>query len=381
MSSSSDVVVIGGGVIGLASAWLLASDGRSVVVCDPAPMRGATHASAGMIAPVSETHFGEEALQRLNLAGAACWPEFSRKLEEATGSPSGYRLTGSLALAFDNDDKRELDRLFEYQVTLGLAVERLTVAACRKREPVLSPRLRGGLWIEGDHQADNRQLGRTLLQAADEMGIVVERVAVDSVEVVAGRVDGVALRDGRRLRAGAVVLAAGAWSAQIGGLPPSAVPPVRPVKGQIIRLQGPAGASVLTTCIRARVRGHQIYVVPRLDGRIVVGATQEEMGFDTSVTAEGIHELLSDLIDICPGLADLELVETMAGLRPGTPDNAPVVGTTEVDGLIIATGHFRNGIILAPITAAAVADLLAGRSVEDEMAPFGPERFSVGVAS
>jgi glycine oxidase len=334
-----------------------------------------------MIAPVSETHFGEEALQRLNLAGAARWPGFSAELEEATGASSGYRLTGSLAIAFDNDDKRALDRLHEHQVTLGLPVERLTVAACRERIPVLSPRLRGGLWIEGDHQADNRQLARTLLRAVDEAGVIVDRVAVDAVVAEDDRVDGVILADGRRLRAAAVVLAAGAWSARIDGLPPSAVPPVRPVKGQIIRLRGPADDPVLSTCIRALVRGHHLYLVPRPDGRIVVGATQEEMGFDTRVTAEGVHDLLRDAIDLCPGLADLELVETSAGLRPGTPDNAPVVGPTEIGGLIIATGHFRHGILLAPITADAVADLVAGRAVPDELAPFGPERFAVGAQS
>lgn len=375
MTGSADVVVVGGGAIGLASAWRLATDGHTVVLCDPEPAGGATHASAGMIAPVSETNFGEEDLQRLNLVAADRWPGFAADLEEATGSASGYRRTGSIAVAFDSDDKRSLDRLYDHQVTLGLPVEPLTATACRQRAPLLSPRLKGGLWIEGDHQADNRQLARTLTMALSKAAVTIVRTAVDAVTSARGRAAGVRLADGRQIEAGSVVLAAGAWSARIGGVPVSAVPPVRPVKGQIIRLQGPSDEPLLTSSLRGLVRGHHLYVVPRADGRIVVGATQEEMGFDTTVTAEGIHDLLRDTIDLCPGLADLALVETMAGLRPGTPDNAPVVGLTEIDGLVIATGHFRSGILLTPITADAVADLIAGRAVPDEMAPFGPERF------
>jgi glycine oxidase len=186
----------------------------------------------------------------------------------------------------------------------------------------------------------------------------------------------VALADGTRLDADVIVLAAGSWSAGIDGLPAAARPPIRPVKGQIIRLKGPASPPALDCCIRALVRGHHLYLVPRTDGRIVVGATQEEKGFDTTVTAEGIHDLLRDTIDLCPGLAEHELVETSAGLRPGTPDNGPVVGTTDVEGLIVATGHFRHGILLTPITADAVADLVAGRPPPAELDPFLPSRFA-----
>jgi glycine oxidase len=374
-----DVVVIGGGAIGLASAWSLSRAGHTVTVCDPEPARGATRASAGMIAPVSETHFGEEALQRLNLAGADRWPGFAADLEEATGAASGYRRTGSIAVAFDADDKRALDRLHAHQTELGLPVELLSPAACRERAPLLSSRLRGGLWIEGDHQADNRRMAQTLLTGLDRSGVTVELHAVDAVVTTGDRARGVRLHDGRRIDAGAVVLAAGAWSARIDGLPPEAVPPVRPVKGQIIRLRGPARDPVLRTCIRGLVRGTHLYCVPRADGRIVVGATQEEMGFDTSVTAEGIHTLLRDTVDLCPGLADLELIETSAGLRPGTPDNGPVVGAGGLNGLIVATGHFRHGILLTPITAEAVVALVGGEALPDELVPFGPGRFALDV--
>lgn len=381
MRATADVVVIGGGAIGLASAWRLAAADLDVVVCDPEPGRGATHASAGMIAPVSETHFGEEALQALNLAGARRWPGFAAALEESSGRPSGYRTTGSVAVAYDSDDKRELDRLHRYQDELGLPVEPLTAAACLERVPALSPRLRGGLWIEGDHQADNRLLTGALLSAVGEAGVRIERGPVASVLTSQDRVAGVQLEDGGVIDAGTVVLAAGAWSAQIGGLPAAAVPPVRPVKGQILRLRGPADEPVLTACIRGLVRGRHLYCVPRTDGRVVVGATQEELGFDTTVTAEGIHDLLRDAIDLCPGLAELELVETSAGLRPGTPDNGPVVGRCGPDGLVIATGHFRHGILLTPITAEAVVALVVGGDPPADLAPFGPDRFAAGVVA
>ncbi|MEL7207047.1 MAG: FAD-dependent oxidoreductase, partial [Actinomycetota bacterium] len=201
------------------------------------------------------------------------------------------------------------------------------------------------------------------------------------VESDRDRVRGVTLAGGDRVEAASVVLAAGPWSASIDGVPRAAVPPVRPVKGQILRLQGAAGTPPVTANIRGTVRGRHLYVVPRRDGRIVVGATQEEVGFDTSVTAEGIHDLLRDLVDLCPGLAELPLVETSAGLRPGTPDNGPVVGRAGPEGLIVATGHFRHGILLTPVTADAVASLVEGGPVPAELVPFGPDRFAGSAAA
>lgn len=370
------VVVIGGGAIGLASAWRLAAAGCAVTVCDPEPAGHATHASAGMLAPVTEVHYGEDALLGLNLAGNDRWPGFAAELEAAAGVPVGYRPCGSLLVALDGDDAATLADLGAYLTGLGLAAERLDGAGCRALEPALAPGIRGGLRVRGDHQADNRQLGVALLAALGRLGVEVRRQRVARVEVDAGQAVGVTLEDGERVAADQVVLAAGCWSGGVEGLPADAVPPVRPVKGQIVRLQGPVEPPVLGGNVRGLVRGRSLYLVPRASGRIVVGATVEEQGFDTTVTVDGVHRLLHDAAVLVPGLLELELVETLAGLRPGSPDNAPVIGRSTVDGLVVATGHHRNGILLTPITADAVVGLVGAGPEVAEVAAFGPERFA-----
>ncbi|HYF47204.1 MAG TPA: glycine oxidase ThiO [Acidimicrobiales bacterium] len=378
---SPDVVVIGGGAIGLASAWRLAQAGCSVTVCDPAPGSQATHASAGMLAPVTEAHYGEDRLLRLNLAAAERWAGFAEELEAESGLPVGYRTCGSLVVALDSDDARVLEDLAGYLARLDLEAELLSGSASREVEPALAPGVRRGLRVVGDHQADNRLLAEALLGALARRGVQVVRHRVTRVDVVEGQVEGVTLDDGSTLPAEQVLLAAGCWSGQLGGVPPDALPPVRPVKGQILRIQGPADDPVLRGNVRGLVRGRSLYLVPRASGRIVVGATVEEMGFDTTVTVDGIHRLLHDAAVLVPGLLDLELAETTAGLRPGSPDNEPVVGRTTVGGLVVATGHHRNGILLAPVTADAVAGLLGGGPEVPEIDGFGPERFRTGAAA
>lgn len=370
------VVVVGGGAIGLASAWRLAEAGCRVTVCDPEPAGHATHASAGMLAPVTEVHYGEDALLGLNLAGNDRWPGFAADLEAAAGVPVGYRTCGSLLVALDGDDAAALADLGAYLTDLGLDAERLDGAGCRVVEPALAPGIRGGLRVRGDHQADNRQLAVALLAALARREVPVRRERVARVEVEGGRATGVVLDGGDRLGADHVVLAAGCWSGQVEGLPPDARPPVRPVKGQILRLQGPVDPPVLGGNVRGLVRGRSLYLVPRASGRIVVGATVEEQGFDTTVTVDGVHRLLHDAAVLVPGLLEVELVETLAGLRPGSPDNAPVLGRTSVAGLVVATGHHRNGILLTPITADAVVGLVGAGPEVAEAAAFGPERFA-----
>lgn len=372
----SDVVVVGGGAIGLATGWRLADAGLSVTVCDPEPGAHASHASAGMLAPVTEAHFGEERLLALNLAAAERWPGFAEALEAAAGRPSGFRRCGALVAALDADDARALKDLAGFLAELDLPAEALTGGAARELEPSLAPGVRSGVHVPGDHQVDNRVLLEALVAALHRAGGALERRRVTAVDVVGGTVRGVVLDDGTRLVAGEVVLAAGCWSAQIEGLPADAVPPVRPVKGQILRLQGPVEDPVLRRTVRGLVRGRWLYLVPRESGRIVVGATVEEQGFDTRITVEGIHALLHDAAVLVPGLLDLELAEAIAGLRPGTPDNEPIVGRSPVEGLTVATGHFRNGILLTPITADAVAGLLGAGPEVPEMAGFGLERFA-----
>jgi glycine oxidase len=368
VSARPEVIVVGGGVIGLAAAWRLAETGVAVTLCDDAPGRGASWASAGMLAPATEVHYGEEALLRLNLEAARRWPSFVADLEGASSRVVGYRQCGTLAVARDGDELAALADHYSYQRELDLGVERLTARAVRSLEPGLAPRVRGGLLVEGDHQVDNRALVEALIAACRTAGVSFEPARV--VRVNEG--PSVRLGDGNDLEAERVVLCAGCWTNAIEGLPPDAVPPVRPVKGQLLLLRGPASPPL----VERNVRGLDVYVVPRADGRVVVGATVEEQGFDVRATAGGVFELLRDAYEILPGIAELELLEVAVGLRPGSPDNAPMIGPTGLPGVLLATGHYRNGILLAPITADAVVALAQRDSLPLEVAPFAPQRFA-----
>ena len=372
---AADVVVVGGGVIGLAIAWRAAGAGMAVTVVDETPGQGASWAAAGMLAPVTEVHYGERALLDLNLAAADRWPAFAAEVEEASGHPVGYRPAGTLAVARDADDNAALEDLYQFQLRCGLKVERLRSRECRQLEPGLAPGIRGGVLAPGDHQVDNRALVEALLLAGRRSGVRVLEGRVAELATDGDRVTGVVLGDGERLPAGTVVLAAGCWSGGLGGVAAEALPPVRPVKGQLLHLRGPADEPL---CSR-NVRGLEVYVVPRADGRVVVGATVEERGFDTRVTAGAVHDLLRAAMELLPDVAELELLETVAGLRPGSPDNAPLLGPAGPEGLVVATGHYRNGILLTPATADAIAELLATGRVPELIAPFGPARFTGGV--
>jgi len=381
---SPDAVVVGGGVIGLGIAWRAALAGMAVTVVDEAPGRGASWAAAGMLAPVTEVHYGERPLLSLNLAAAARWPAFAAEVEEASGLPVGYRPGGTLAVARDADDNAALEDLYQFQLRCGLEVERLRSRECRQLEPGLAPSIRGGILAAGDHQVDNRALVEALLVACQRAGVRMVRGRVAELAVEADRVTGVLLAgggpvpsraDGETLAAGVVVLAAGCWSGGLRGLAAEALPPVRPVKGQLLYLRGPADQPL---CSR-NVRGLEVYVVPRTDGRVVVGATIEEQGFDTTVTAGAVADLLRAALELLPDVAELELAETVVGLRPGSPDNAPMLGLAGPDGLVVATGHYRNGILLTPVTADAIAELLATGRAPEMLAPFAPGRFTGGV--
>jgi glycine oxidase len=370
--SSADVVVVGGGVIGLGIAWRAAQARLTVTVVDEAPGQGASWAAAGMLAPVTEVHYGEGPLLALNLDSAGRWPSFAAEVEEASGRSVGYRSGGTLAVARDADDNAALEDLYQFQLRNGLQVERLRSRECRQLEPGLAPSIRGGVLAAGDHQVDNRALVRALLVACERAGVRMVTGRVAELATQGDRVTGVVLGGGEALAAGTVVLAAGCWSGGLGGLAAEALPPVRPVKGQLLYLRGPADQPL---CSR-NVRGLEVYVVPRGDGRVVVGATVEEQGFDTRVTAGAVHDLLRAAMELLPDTAELELVETVCGLRPGSPDNAPLLGPAGPPGLVVATGHYRNGILLCPVTAATIAELLATGRVPELIAPFGPGRFA-----
>lgn len=335
------VVVVGGGVIGLASAWELARAGHEVAVVADPERRPATWAAAGMLAPITEAWFGEEELLRLGLDSARRWPAFAHALTEATGRDIGFSTAGTVITAATDDDRRELERLVAYHHELGLRAERLSRRELRARVPTLAPSTRAGAWAPDDHSVDNRALLGALAAAAPPV------VAGRAVHVDA---DAVGLADGTRIEGDVVVVAAG-WAS--GALVDVAV---RPVKGQILRLRGP---HLLDHTIRAIVDGARVYLVPRTNGEVVVGATMEEMGDDTTVTAGAVYELLRDAIAVVPGLKEHALVESTAGLRPGSPTNAPTVEVR--DGVVVAAGHFRNGILLAPWTAARVVELVGAR--------------------
>jgi glycine oxidase len=371
---NTDAIVVGGGLIGLASAWQAARAGLVVTVVDDAPGSGASDVAAGMLAPVTEVTYGEDRLLRLTIASARAWPTFAAELEATTGESIGYRADGTLLVGLDADDLRVLDDLHGFQTELGLDVTRLRSRDCRAREPLLHPRVRGGLLAAGDHQVDPRRVVAALLRAGHAAGVTREPARVARIDHAGGRVTGVTLTDGRSLRAPWIVLAAGCWSAGVGGLPPQVVPPVRPVKGQLLHLRARDPAALPAAAVRGLVRGRSVYLVPRDDGRLVVGATQEERGFDTTPTAGATRELLDDAAAILPGVDEYELVDVLVGLRPGTPDNIPIVGATALDGLVAATGHHRNGVLLTPVTVQAVVAELTGQAPPPEAAVADPRR-------
>lgn len=370
----TDALVAGGGVIGLSVAWRAAQRGLRVTVVDDAPGTGASWAAAGMLAPVAEAAYGEEPLVALSLASLALYPAFAAELQEATGRDVGLRTAGTLLVGFDEDDVRALHRTHDFHVELGLDATRLTPRACRAVEPSLTPRVRGGVHVTGDHSVDGRALHAALLEAVRSAGVQLEAARVTEVVRDGDRATGLRLEDGRTLSADAVVLALGAWS---GRLPGAGDLPVRPVKGQVLRLRGEV---LLEGTVRALVRGRAVYLVPYGDGGLVVGATVEEQGFDPRVTAGAVHDLLRDATEVVPGLTELELVETLARWRPGTPDNAPLLGPSGTAGLVLATGHYRNGVLLAPLTGDVVAAVLAGDEMPDVAAPFVAQRFDEEVA-
>lgn len=375
-----DAVVVGAGVIGLAVAWRAAQRGVRVALVDPEPGSGASHAAAGMLAPVTEAHYGEEGLLRLNLASARRYPEFVAELEEVSGTSAGFSSGGTLAVAFDSGDRAVLADLAEFHQRLGLDSERLTGRECRAHEPLLAPDVQSGLLVSGDHQIDNRMLVAALLTAIGRTHVQLHRERVAELLVEHDAATGVRLADGRVLHADSVVLAAGCRSTSIPGLPSGVLPPIRPVKGQILRLSVPASAApFLGHAVRGVVRGRQVYLVPREHGELVIGATAEEQGFDTQVTAGGVYELLRAAHGLVPDVGELPLTEVRAGLRPGSPDNAPILGATDLPGLIAATGHFRNGVLLTPITADAIAECLVSGQLPEEAAGFVPQRFGKGL--
>ncbi|MGN6373630.1 MAG: glycine oxidase ThiO [Solirubrobacteraceae bacterium] len=371
-----DVLVIGGGIVGLAVAWRAAGRGLSVTVLERDEIgHGASHVAAGMLAPVSELEFGEHGRRALELGlrSAQMWRSFAQELERASGVDVGLRTNGTLIVARDPDDARELEREMELRGTLGLRAVRLRASQAREREPALAPVVRMAVEAPDDHSVDPRQVVLALRRACELAGVEIrERCPVERVAIEGERVTGAVLTASpsthAHLRARHVVVAAGCWSGLLDGLPAHARVPVRPVKGQIMVLRDPAGPGLLSGPVRYG-RG---YLVPRPDGRFVLGGTVEERGFDVEPTAGAVYELLRYAHELVPGVSELELIELNVGFRPGTPDNAPILGRGALDGLVWATGHYRNGILLTPLTADLVVGVLAGEGSGEERSGNAP---------
>jgi len=374
LSPTADVVVIGGGLIGTSIGWRLRQTGLDVVVVIGERSAAASQVAAGMLAPVTETTFTEQRLLQLKLASISRYPAYVAELEAATGLPAGLRQTPTLSVACDADDAARLATFADFLTRAGHPGERLTSRECRRYEPLLTPAIRSGLLVESDWSCDNRLLWRAQIEAGHRIGVRDVGGFVHRVITSNGRASGVQLADGSAISAEYVVVANGAWAGQIDGLPDL---PVRPVKGQIVRLD-PGRLPPPSLTIRAYARGSEIYLVPREGGReVVLGATVEELGFDHRVTAGGVYELLRDGRTVLPMTAEYTLAETSVGWRPGTPDNGPILGRCDIEGVLLATGHYRNGVLLTPITADVISSLISNGELDGVAAPFTLDRFAL----
>jgi glycine oxidase len=372
-SSKEKTAIVGGGVIGLAVGWRLAAAGRRVEIFERGSAgRGASWAAAGMLAAGSEVEPGEQALFPLLRHSQSLWPGFAAELAEASGIDVELRTEGTISVALSQDDLGRLRQTHALQQQLGVDSRWLTRAEALDHEPHLNPRLPGALLVQGDHQVENRILVAALKAAFVRAGGVLhEETGVVAVRTARGRAVGITA-GGVDYPADTVIVAAGAWTPDVAGLPAADCPPVRPVKGQMLALQMDPAAPILTHVLWTP----KAYLVPRRDGRLLIGATTEERGFDTTLTAGGMLSLLESAWRALPGVEELPIAESWVGFRPGSRDDAPILGPTGTEGLILATGHHRNGILLTPATADAIARLVLTGETDPAIAEFGLSRFA-----
>ncbi len=375
--ANKNIILIGGGAIGLGIGWQLTKAEASVTIFErDRAGRAASWAAAGMLAPLAEAHTEEPELLKLGSESLARYPQWVDELEADAQMTIGYRVEGTLVVGLDTDDTHQLRHLYTAQQHLGLDVQWLSGREARDIEPALSPRVTAAIHCATDYQVDNRLMVKALQRAYQACGGVLhENSTVERVDIKNGVANGIHTQEGF-YAADVVILSAGCWSAQVEGLPDAIRPMVRPVKGQMLALQMEEGIDVKTVIRTVRARyPTSVYLVPRSDGRLIVGATSEEMGFDTRLTAGGMFELLRGAWEVVPGVYELPIMETWAGLRPGSRDNAPILGKTPVKNLIYATGHYRNGILLTPITAYEITKLILTGEMSETIAPFQLERF------
>ena len=379
--ANQKIIIIGGGVIGLGIGWQLAKAGGTVTIYERAQAgRAASWAAAGMLAPLAEAHSEEPELLKLGCQSLERYPQWVDELEADAEMSIGYRVEGTLIIGLEPDDTHQLRHLYTAQQDLGLDVEWLTGREAREIESALSPRVTAAIRCATDYQVDNRLMVQALQRAYKACGgVLLENSTIERIVIENGVATGVQTQDGCQA-ADVLILAAGCWSAQIEGLPDPVIPPVRPVKGQMLALQMEEGIIVKNVIRTVRARyPTSVYLVPRADGRLIIGATSEEMGFDTRLTAGGVFELLRGAWEAVPGVYELPLLETWTGLRPGSRDNAPILGKTPVENLIYATGHYRNGILLTPITAYEITKLILTGETSDTIAPFQLDRFLINL--
>jgi glycine oxidase len=347
--------IVGSGVIGLSIAWRLLQANVNVTIFERSTLAsGATHAAAGMLAPQIEAEPSEEALLNFLLQSKALWRDFAKELEVASGMTIDYRTEGTLEVAMDGDQLRHIRDRYTYLHSLGLQMTWLSAAECRAREPYLGRSVQGGIYSVDDHQVDNRKLAKALEIAVRRAGCIIREhtnilnftqnnAVVTGIETTAG----VENFD-------TVIITTGAWTKQLLGKDFPMQVPVRPVKGQMLCVQMDAANPL----IRHVVRSPEIYMVPRLDGRLLIGATLEEKGFNTEITFGGMRQLIEAAWEVLPALDEYPIVETWAGLRPGTLDDAPILGKTPIENLLLAVGHYRHGILLTPLTAKILSEIV-----------------------
>lgn len=368
--------VVGGGVAGLSAAFRLAKHGHDITVFDPSPAMGASHAAAGMLAPASEANFSEIPLLRLMQHSNELWPEFAAELEGVSHVPVGLRMEGTLVIGYEPNDARDLERLAEFQNELGIEVTRLTRHQLRELEPELGGPFPFAAMIDSDNQLDNRALMKSLLKAVESLGVRLVRNTVKTVHSLGPNSYELHLDDGRAVRPEIILLAAGSYLGDIQGLPTPISSSIRPVKGQIIRVQAPS-PTLLRHVVRSKTYGKTLYMVPRANGEIVIGATQEEVGFDTTAKVRPIAEMLTNATLLLPGLGEADFTEQMVRFRPGSYDNAPIVGRYEDSNLFLCLGHFRHGILLsAALSKYVSASIETGRQ-PPEIEQFSASRLEV----
>lgn len=366
-----DVVIIGGGIVGLTTAREAARAGMRVTVVDPTPTHGASFAAAGMIAPLTEYHIGDERLTPLLVEAARIWPDYAAAISQEAGLPSGYVDHGTVVVGHDADDKAELLRHLPAQRALGFAPEVLTTRAVRDREPALGPTISVGIAAPADHAVHNREFLAALMRANEEAGV---RFIYESAQV-SERSNTVEL-ESQELRAEHIVIAAGIDTVGQRVVPSAIRAAIRPVKGQILRLHADSRTSAVPQLtVRALVRGKSVYIVPRPSGEVVIGATVEERQFDLGATAAGVFELLRDARAIMPSVDEWAFTESWAGMRPTTHDHLPIVGAGPRSDVHYATGHGRNGILLGPLTGIAMAQFLTTGTMPAPMDVADPARF------